>query len=518
MAGSKNSKPSRRSNPAAASGLADHLAAPACFLAAAAIMAVAVWYFFTTGATLYWGDAEAHLDIARRIVDSRTPGWSEIGTTWLPLPHLLMLPLVGNDRMWQTGLAGAIPAAICTALGATFLFAAVRRLFDSNVAASAAAAVYLLNPNTLYLGSIPMTEAVFFASLFAVFFFTVRFAQTQGWGALAGTGLAAFAGTLTRYEAWFLLPFLALYIALKGGPNRWIKAVVFCLIAGLGPMIWLAHNYWYYRDALYFYRGPWSAKALQGNLPYPGKGDWQTAIRYFFAAGRHIVGTTGLALFGIGAVLTLAKREWWPVLLLSLSPFFYIWGIHSQGNPIFVPELTPHGWYNTRYAMALLPLTALGAAALSRFGKAAAAAAAVIALAPFLYPFDSHSISWQEAEHNSHPYLEMTRQATDYLRAHAGPNETYFTSYGVTSIYRTLGIHFADTLSGDNSPQYFMAINRPDIFLHEDWAITTSGDQVQTVIDKARLRGPRYELQLRITVKGTPVVEIYRRTYDIPVR
>ncbi len=59
-----------------------------CFLAAAAVLAGAIAWFQRTGATLYFGDAEAHLDIARRIVDSRTPGWSQVGTTWLPLPHL----------------------------------------------------------------------------------------------------------------------------------------------------------------------------------------------------------------------------------------------------------------------------------------------------------------------------------------------------------------------------------------------------------------------------------------------
>jgi hypothetical protein len=38
------------------------------------------------------------------------------------------------------------------------------------------------------------------------------------------------------------------------------------------------------------------------------------------------------------------------------------------------------------------------------------------------------------------------------------------------------------------------------------------GDAVQTAIDKARLRGPRYELKRRIIVKGAPVIEIYRLT------
>src|SRR5206468_4205957 len=117
-------------------------------------------------------------------------------------------------EMWRTGLAGVIPSAICMALAGTFLFAAMLRVFDDAVAASAAAAVFLLNPNTLYLGSIPMTEPLLYASLFALLYFTVRFGDTQGWGAAIGAGLAAFAGSLTRYEMWFLLPFVALYILL----------------------------------------------------------------------------------------------------------------------------------------------------------------------------------------------------------------------------------------------------------------------------------------------------------------
>src|SRR5579862_4756369 len=118
-----------------------------CFLVAAALFAAAITYIQRTGATLYYGDAEAHLDIARRIVDSRTPGWSQVGTTWLPLPHLLMLPLVRNDWLWRTGLAGGITSGVSMAMAAMFLFAAVRRIFADTIAATVAAAVFLLNPN-----------------------------------------------------------------------------------------------------------------------------------------------------------------------------------------------------------------------------------------------------------------------------------------------------------------------------------------------------------------------------------
>ena len=480
-------------------------------------MAAAIAYFFKTGATLYWGDAEAHLDIARRVIDSRTPGWAQMGTTWLPLQHLLMLPLVRNDWLWQTGLAGAIVSGICTVVAVTFLFAAIRRLFESELAGWTAAAVFLLNPNTLYLGSIPMTEAVFFASLFALLYFSVRFAETLGWGALIGAGLAACAGTLTRYEAWFVLPFAAAYILIVGDTKRWAAFLAFSLIAAIGPLIWFWHNWWYFQDPLYFYRGPWSALAIQGSAPYPGKNDWRLAARYFLEAGNWIAGWPALVIGGIGVVIAATRRVVWPILMFALLPVFYIWSIHSKGIPIFIPNLEPHGWYNTRYAMAFLPLIALGAAAIAKFGKLPALLAAIAGLSVLLIHPADHCITWQEAEMNSRGRRDWTAQAADFLRAAGGPHDTFFTGYGLTSIYRELGVPLKSTLSGDNNPQYTMATSRPEIFLWERWAVVTGGDDVQTTIDKARLHGPRYDLCKRIIVKGQPVVEIYRRNYENPL-
>ena len=124
-----------------------------------------------------------------------------------------------------------------------------------------------------------------------------------------------------------------------------------------------------------------------------------------------------------------------------------------------------------------------------------------------------HPITWQEAEVNSRARRQWISQAAAYLRTSAGPHETFFTSFGdLTAIYRTLGIPLRETLTGDNDVEWDGAVARPDLFLHTDWAVVTGGDTCRGVIDKARLHGPRYELQRRITVKGAPAVEIYRRT------
>ena len=54
-------------------------------------------YYFRQGEILLYGDAVAHINIARRVFDSRTPGLLQLGTVWLPLPHLLMIPFPAFD-------------------------------------------------------------------------------------------------------------------------------------------------------------------------------------------------------------------------------------------------------------------------------------------------------------------------------------------------------------------------------------------------------------------------------------
>ena len=372
-----------------------------------------------------------------------------------------------------------------------------------------------------------MTEPVFFAVLFGLLYFTLRFAETQGWGALVGAATAAFAGAWTRYEAWFLLPFVAVYVLICGRgrrwTQRWVGALIFCLIAGAAPALWLAHNRWYFGDPFYFYHGPYSALAIQGKVPYPGRGDWRVAAQYFFAAGRLIAGWPALVLGCGGVLVTLFRQAFWPVIFLALPPVFYVWSIHSSGTPLFVPTLWPHSFYNTRYALASLPVIALGAAALAqlapaRIHKPAAAAVAAIALLPFLIQPQAHPIVLQEADINSRARRQWISRTAKFLRASAGPHETFFTSFGdLTAIYRTLDIPLRDTLTGDNGIEWDAAVARPDLFLHTDWAVVMGGDAVQGVIDNAWLHGPRCELARRFTVRGGPAIEIYKRVYENPI-
>src|SRR6187455_664202 len=89
-------------------------------LAAALGGAYAAWHYHRLGLTLSHYDARGHLVVARRIFDSITPGWQQIGAVWLPLPHLLNAVPVQIDALYRTGASGvAISiASFAVAVGA----------------------------------------------------------------------------------------------------------------------------------------------------------------------------------------------------------------------------------------------------------------------------------------------------------------------------------------------------------------------------------------------------------------
>jgi hypothetical protein len=479
----------------------------------------AVAFFYSRGNLCYYGDAEAHLNIARRIVDSRTPGYDQVGTVWLPLPHWAMIPLARIDRLWINGLAGAIPSAIAFVIAGSFLFAAARRIFGDGVVAAAATALWALNPNVLYLQSTPMTESLFSACLLALLYFTVRFGQTQGMGAAIGAGVAACAGTLTRYESWFVLPFAALFFLLAAKKRRIAATAVFCAIAAIGPLFVFFHHWWLTGDALAFYRGPYSPRAIQHGADYPGYHDWGEAFHYYRTAAQLCAGGV-LSLAALaGAAVALYRRAFWALTLLLLPGVFLIWAMYSTGGtPIFLPTLKPFSYYNSRYGMAVLPLIALAAAALVTVAPARARGwvAGLLVLAAslpwLLHPSPSSWITWEESRVNSEARRAWTAEAAEYIQPRYVRGTGILSDVGdMVGIYRRTGIPLRELFSVDNGLPFDATVSRPELFLHEEWIVTQGGGQGQTAAIRAGLRGKEYRLVKQIMVKDAPVIEIYRR-------
>ncbi len=473
---------------------------------------LAVWLVAAHGWLLYFGDAEAHLNIARRLVDNQTPGWDQLGSPWLPLPHLLMAPFAARGAMWRSGLAGSVPGAACFIAAAGFLFCAVEEWFGSPWPAWTAMLVFVLNPNALYLQSTAMTEPVFAAALCGLLYFTVRFRRTGSVGDVAGAGLCALAGTWTRYEGWLLLPFCALYF-LDWGKWRWRACLLFCAISAVGPVSWLYYNWWLTGNALDFYNGASSAKAIQGGASYPGFHDWPRALLYYRTCVRLVLGSWLFWVAGVGLIAAGLRRAWWPVILLAAPPVFYVWSVHSSYVPIHVPELPPHSWYNTRYGLAALPLAAFCAGAITRAKLGLAAAG--LALLPWVAaPSPQNWITWKESEQNSISRRAWTQESADWLRGRVQPGEHIAAEFNDTmGIFRYAGIPLRQVFHPGNTLLWEAAMRRPDLFLNTTWIVCQRASW--STLASTAAHAQHYQLVKSVAVPGAPSIDIYHYAYSI---
>ncbi len=156
-------------------------------------IAALLWYYAHQQILLY-GDAVAHINIARRVLDNRSwlSSFFQLGTVWLPLPHILMLPFVWSKTLWMSGIAGSIPTMVAYIVGSLGIFRLVSARAP-RVAAFVAAAIYALNPNLLYMQTTAMNEPLYLAFfIWAIVYFDewLRGLSSGGGGRSSGRARA----------------------------------------------------------------------------------------------------------------------------------------------------------------------------------------------------------------------------------------------------------------------------------------------------------------------------------------
>lgn len=347
-------------------------------------------YYFQNGQFLLYGDAVAHITIARRTFDSLTPGLLQLGTVWLPLPHLLMSPFLTSDAAWQSGVGGSIPSMIAYVLAVDGIFC----LASSRLPRGSswfATAIFALNPNLLYLQSAALTESIFLAAFIwtIVFFLQFRSRVFENEGSLTVPLLkcvvALSAAMLIRYDGWFLAGVLGLAVwatgiaATRRKTRGLFKPVaIFTLLCIIAPAAWLFYNYKVYGNALEFANGPYSARVISmkmsnsGVLMHPGWHDWREARAWYNKSARMNLGT-GMwehvlfwpALLAGVASLWIARLR--PLALLWVPSVFYTLSIAYGGVPLFVPDWYSGAYVNVRYGSQMIPAAAIGVALAAQF-------------------------------------------------------------------------------------------------------------------------------------------------------
>jgi hypothetical protein len=379
------------SNPARRTSRAEWLAAVAC-CAAASILAI-LWSW-RNGAMLNYGDAVAHLHIARRVFDARLPRLTELGSVWLPLPHILMLPFVQVYSWWANGISGLIPSALAYLAACAGIYRLARRWLQPT-AAALALAFFALNPNLLYLQTTAMTEPLFVCEMVWVAVWLVEWREALDSGAkhLSRTqwfiAAVLIAAIFTRYDGWVmaLVAWSSMGIALlRRGRLRSLNFWLASLFIVAAPIAWFVYNSVGFGDWLYFARGPYSAQAIEMRTatpglipPHPGwHNPWVALLFFVKVAEMDAVaaawGNVLLVLSVLGtawAWLTAHKRAFTWALLLWLPVPFYAYSVAYSAVPIFLPPWWPHSWYNTRYGMEMLPAFALGLGFAAQFALTA---------------------------------------------------------------------------------------------------------------------------------------------------
>lgn len=367
----------------------------------AVLAVVATWIAYVNGTIVAYGDAESHLNIAKRVIDSLTPGLAQLGGIWLPLPHILMVPFVWNDFLWRTGLAGSIVSGAAFIVTSIFIYKTVMLLTRDRTASFVAASVFMVNPNVLYMQTTPMTELPLIAFFVLSTYYFIRFLrEPTNVLMIVSAAFFGFCASLSRYDGWALVlmeagilflmyvpfgvrrvpdhsvrtadPFLPeRYRGFRSWKNMEGMIILFSTLALFGVLIWLAWGWLILGDPLYFTHSEFSAKSQQqawlarGELPTYGH--LLTSFQYYAYTSMSNVGFFMTELAVLGCLFMLfGKRiphRFYIVLLLGVPFIFNVATLYLGQSVIFIPDLTPGSFqwnlFNVRYGMMMVPFAAV---------------------------------------------------------------------------------------------------------------------------------------------------------------
>jgi hypothetical protein len=339
-----------------------------------AIFSVFAW---SNGWLLLYSDAQSHLTIARRLIDSQEPGFAMLGTVWLPVPHLLLAPFTANFTLWTTGFAGAILGVGAAAVSAGALWRITQRIGFPTRTRVVVLVVFCLNPSILYLYSTALTEPVLIASLLAATAGLATWIYSpvpRSMGQLAVfVGIPTGAAVLSRYEGWAFVAAASLFVLVTSW-RRWqswkysIGLVLSYLAVPVSCVTWwVSYNWVVFGDPLSFARDQYSAAAQQQQLVdlglLPTKSNLGLSVHVYNWDVVAMAGVPILALAAAGAMILVIRRGLdTSALLVWLTGFVYPFAVISLylGQTAVRNEHSlPFGYFNLRYAAPAMAFFAL---------------------------------------------------------------------------------------------------------------------------------------------------------------
>ncbi len=509
------------------------------FMLIMAISASIVSYMDKT--IIAYGDAESHLNIAKRVVHSITPGAAQLGGIWLPLPHLMLLPLVILDPLWRSGIAGSIVSGLSYIISGIFLYKLVYMLSKNHLGGILAAAVFALNPNILYLQTTPMTELpliMFF--ILSTYYFSKFLLNTEDIVSLSYSAFFTLCATLSRYDGWLLSALQAGIIFLvfskkifKNDARRKIEGylILFCSLAFIGILFWFMWDYLILGDPLYFTNSTFSAKSQQqgwlkkGELPaYKNLG--LSALYYIVTSVVNIgniasiIAMGGMIFYLIRAILG-KENKWIPVVIMT-PLIFYILTLYMGQSVIFIPQLTPKyfSWnlFNVRYGVMMVPVAAFFIGYCFARGKSTIVRAILggVLLVGIIEPYippASMPISLADGvyglSHSSTPNAEI------WLKKNYDGGNVLLDDYARTlSIIRS-GLPIQNVIYIGNKPYWEDSLREPEKYA--TWVVMQENDSVWNALYKDE--GGRGRLfKYYVKAYTSPTILIFKKNTELSLK
>jgi hypothetical protein len=465
------------------------------------------------GLTLTHYDARGHLVVARRIFDSLTPGWQQVGAVWLPLPHLLNALPVQVDAWYRSGASAVAISILSYAVAVGGLAWIILQTTGSAIGAIAGAALFALNPNVLYLQATPMTEPLLLAlticAVAALLHWTVeprRDDEPASRSILIG-GLFALA-CLTRYEAWPVTAAALVAAAWSLRRRDQLTTHSFRSLVAMAAVPAAAVVLFgiYSRVVI----GAWF---VSGGFFVPENkalGDPRAAVAEILYGLRTLSGTTMFALGVIGvtalAVTALVRRERSPSLVaLSLGAAAALpWIAFVEGHP-----------FRIRYMVPLVAIESIGAGTLTGWiARRSRVVAGVVMLLVVLQaaPFDEAAPMIVEAQWDR-PNLPVRDRVTACL-GRAGTGEKIMASMG------SLGHYMQETSAAGFALSDFLHEGNGDIWLSAlqwgprpfaEWVLVEEKAEGGDMLARIARENPRFLEGYARVCEGAGLA-LYRRT------
>ncbi len=405
------------------------------------LVVISIWafyFYYENKLGLAYNDARSHLDIGRRVVEGLKPGLAQLGSVWLPLPHVLMIFTIWDDFMWHSGLAGAIISMISFVVTGLLIFKILKELNVGLVGRVLGVFIFILNINILYLQSTAMTELLLIATMTAGCYELLIWHKSDNVLHLVKAAFYIMLSTLTRYDGWFLFFIAAVLVVIKTFRTKGYKAaegmfVLFCTLGGFGLFLWLLWNALIFKDPLYFAFGPFSAHAQQLQLEDAGvlitKHDWYQSLRFYLYAMVYNSGAVQVIFGIIGAVLIFVDRKLTVNTKVGitalLAPFvFNVLALYLGHSVLFIQGLSGDTWFNVRYGIMLMPSIAVFVGFLvDRARYFSRLVVPILGISVFFMFYSADAVTIDDARVGSSQ--KNVTEVSGYLREHAKNSTGY---------------------------------------------------------------------------------------------